>query len=52
MGRAHIAALLFIPLLLGFAVLTACSGGISTQTGFVKTAISDPGTCKVPTRSL
>ena len=49
MGRAHIAALLFIPLLLGFAVLTACSGGITTQTGFVKTAISDPGTCKVPT---
>lgn len=49
MGRLHIAALLFIPLLFGIAVLTACSGGSSSQTGFVKTAISDPGTCKVPT---
>src|SRR6266849_737669 len=49
MGRGHIAALLFIPLFLGIAFLTACSSGSSSPTGFVKTAISDPGTCKTPT---
>jgi hypothetical protein len=46
MGR--VAIFLFIPLLLGIALLTACSGS-SSQTGLVNTAISDPGTCKAPT---
>jgi hypothetical protein len=48
MGRPHIATLLFVALLLGIALLTAC-GGSSSQTGLVNTAISDPGTCKAPT---
>jgi hypothetical protein len=48
MGRSHIATLLFVALLLGIALLTAC-GGSSSQTGLVNTAISDPGTCKAPT---
>jgi hypothetical protein len=48
MGRSDIAAFLFVPLLLGMAFLTACSGS-SPQTGIVNTAISDPGTCKAPT---
>lgn len=51
MNRTHVAALLFIPVIIGVAVLTACSsgGGSSSQTGLVNTVISDPAPCTSPT---
>jgi len=51
MSRTHFALFLFIPLLSGIAILTACSsgGGSSSQTGLVNTVISDPAPCTSPT---